>query len=460
MSLQNEISTDWINSSTIFYNLDLNTHSHCIEDVIDFSRFEWDTEGLQSFFDFGYSVFGHTPIKNVRYLQPDETIQIQHGKLIIKKNNSLDALYESIDDRTHPQNVLSMIEDTVANTLKSVDGTLLIPLSGGYDSRILAYFSKSFPKLIARTYGISENQRDSSEVTRASYLSKKLSLNWKQVQLNNFNKYLDEYVNIFGPSTHAHGMYQYEFYTKILDEEVIKPTHLLSGIIGDIWAGNVYIEPISGPSDLINLSRNHSMSARSQFLNKKSLNLHLYENYWEQEKHRLSNPRWRIICSTHLKMILLKYLLYLPKSLGLETHAPFLNKDIALGMLCLDDSLRENRIWQQTFLDSIGLLNIDQRIPNNSNVLDTHGLKHHCPPPLSKKLLSEIIEPVYIDWINKNLLNNMHSMFRHYAVTKGRPKRLVQRLKITDPHLEAYYAYLTIYPLEQLIKKRIMRIGA
>ena len=63
-------------------------------------------------------------------------------------------------------------------------------------------------------------------------------------------------------------MYQIEFYSKIREEGYCQ-CPLLSGIIGDAWAGNVNIKSIDKSSDICNLSYSHGMAGDPSFLIKK-----------------------------------------------------------------------------------------------------------------------------------------------------------------------------------------------
>jgi hypothetical protein len=56
-------------------------------------------------------------------------------------------------------------------------------------------------------------------------------------------QYRDDWDTLFGVSTHAHGMYQLEFYHRIAELQP-PPLPLLSGIIGDAWAGAVEVGPV------------------------------------------------------------------------------------------------------------------------------------------------------------------------------------------------------------------------
>ncbi|MDR0711935.1 MAG: hypothetical protein LBF67_06295 [Prevotellaceae bacterium] len=85
LKAKNVASSDWLASNPVFYNEKTMRVSENINDVIDFPNMEFDTEGLSAYLDFGYSVFGSTPLKNVKFLLPNESLQMADNKLIVNK---------------------------------------------------------------------------------------------------------------------------------------------------------------------------------------------------------------------------------------------------------------------------------------------------------------------------------------------------------------------------------------
>ena len=83
-----------------------------------------------------------------------------------------------------------------------------------------------------------EDQSRSFEVVQAKALANRFGIRWERIPLGDFHHYFDDWDAEFGLSTHAHGMYHFEFYTKI--RERLKGRHaFLSGIVGDAWAGSI-----------------------------------------------------------------------------------------------------------------------------------------------------------------------------------------------------------------------------
>lgn len=455
-SLSN-LSTDWIGSKTIFYNVKTLKISENILDVINQHDFQWDKSGLAAYCDYGYAVYGRTPIKDVLFLLPNQKISIKNNQINIEETRLDEKIFESIQDRTSSDHCIDLLRSKLEVYDSNIEETF-IPLSGGFDSRMLLYFFPNKSKIKAYTYGISSPQKESFEVKTAEALANHFHIPWKHIELGNYNLYIDKFYNSFGPSCHSHGMYHHEFYDLIRKDQN-KSHHLLSGLIGDAWAGSIKVSDIKSPGDLIHLAHHHQMKADSQFLNFKISSNELYEFFWEREKKRIADPRWRVVLSMRTKMMLLKYLITVPMEYSYKVYAPFIESDLALNMLKLPDHLRDNRNWQKDFLASKSLLKILGPDANMTNNLNTQALKKNAIPPLDVSALKEIFSEDYLKWINRNLLTTSGSNIKEFLdrkIKRQRVRKLIKNLGFDDVHLKAYFAYLTLYPLQQIIKSRDM----
>lgn len=97
---------------------------------------------------------------------------------------------------------------------------IVLPLSAGYDSRMILAAAASDPSLRDRLKCFTYGPRMSIEVQAAKRLAKSYGVWWKHVELPcRFleKRHLEAVGDIFGGSLHFHGMYQLEF------AEVLKP---------------------------------------------------------------------------------------------------------------------------------------------------------------------------------------------------------------------------------------------
>ncbi len=453
IAMPRTFETDWLASQPVFYNEQTGAVSHNVNDVVDLANIEFHPEGLRNFLDFGYSVFGQTPLRNVRFLKHSSRLTVHaDGKL------EIEPLPDPVDDwlgrTTNENDVIELIEQTVGKWEKSVAGEIIIPTSGGYDSRLLNLFLRDKSRIRSFTYGLSKHQSRSQEVVFAEALSKKLQTRWEHIPIGEFHRYFDDWLSLYGISTHAHGMYQIEFYRQIR-RRLPLGTALLSGIIGDAWAGSVNVPPIQSERDLAYLGYTHGMRADPQkcFLphNGELRNAYFYEN-----GEKLRDPRFRVVEAMRFKMILLSYLLRVPRSLGFEPFGPFLVPEVALGMLMLPEKRRKNRLWQAELfrkhrldLESRGLKSQPE------NTLNLQAIRKQPPPPSDRNLLSEIVDPEYVDWINRWMLPapKLARWTRGLAHRLGL-KPLLGRWGDNPDQRPPYYAYLCLKPIEYLLRQR------
>ena len=382
----------------------------------------------------------------------------------IKIEKLPDPLDKYRGQHTTPKEILDLIRKKIHVWEDNTVGEIILPLSGGYDSRLLASMIKNPSRVRAFTYGISNDQRKSREVVFAEAISKKLGMKWEFVQLKNIYGHFKEWDNFFGPAVHAHGMYHLPFYEVLKKKVLSENTGFLSGIFGDSWAGAIKHIEFHSPDELIKLSYNHGMHADpSKSRLKSNQNQRLV--FWAEHKNTINEQYFQSTLFCRMKMVLVSYLLTLPESFGFKPCAPLFEPEIALGMLNLPQELRKNRKWQTDYFKKIGLdvenwpLKFD-----DSNTLNLWALEEIVPPPLDVDILSEILDSNYIKDINKTLENSpktlktkkmIHKIFRIPKVG-GALKKLgfVDPYRLDNKEGIAYYAYLVIKPIETALKKR------
>lgn len=451
----NIIETDWLNSTPVFYNEKTKNYSYNINDVIEWNDLEFDPDGLSNYLDFGYSILGHTPIKNVKFMRWSSVMRVEgkHYIDIILKNDPADNYIDAIiPEKT--------IWEKIYENVNHVSGKVVIATSGGYDSRILNYMYNSKKDILAFTYGISENQAISYEVVYARELCKKLKIKWQRIPLKNFNNRIDEWVKLYGCSTHAHGMYHMEFFEKIaaLIGNKITDYTFLSGIIGDAWAGTVVYQPNIDVNTFNKLGYTHGLHASSNYCHIKS-NKGLIESYLERNKYKLKTAYWQVIASMRMKMILLSYLLKIPKVYGFKNiHAPFLNIDIALSMLNIPPKRRNERLWQRDFFHNNKIdLESWNLSADYTNVLDWFAMQAAPPRPLNIHLLRELFEDEYLGWINSHYRTNNSAMSHYYTLY---PLQVILEKRNSYLHKEQNYSCNAICSCNFKKKDSIIYIGA
>lgn len=362
-----KIYNDWLGSIPIFYN----SKNYVISTNINLCKQddEFDTNGLNDYLRFGYCFNTKTPYKNIYFLEPFSELIYTRKAIEIKK--------KEIDFESHlipnsdPVEIIKDIKNDIDS--KVMDKKIILPLSGGYDSRMLAYLCRN-KEISAFTYGISHDRRKSKETVFAKKISEILNISWEEIPLNEFYKYSDIWLKYFGPSTHLHGMYHIEFYQKVLERlgvDSIENSIILSGIVGDIWARSHEIKFKKENFDPQIFSFSHGVAIKkgSKLLGK---NLEIkYENFYLENEDLINNPSLHPILIVRTKIMLLSYLLSIPESIGYKTVTPFLNFKIVLNILSLNSTQKNERSWQSNFFKQKSIyvedLNLDF---TNQNVLD------------------------------------------------------------------------------------------
>ena len=128
-------------------------------------------------------------------------------------------------------------------------------------------------------------------------------------------------------------------------------------------------------------------------------------------------------------------------------------------MLNLPPIRRRDRVWQQDFFRKNGIMVEDlcrpKRLPNTLNM---QALDRVPPPPLDRGILSEVVEPNYVDWINKYIHRTPWNSLQETVMSIRGMGHLwhvfTHRIPRTN-RLRAYLAYLVLYPIERLLRSRV-----
>lgn len=449
--LLNEAQTDWLGSRPVFYNEKTGKISHQIHEVIDYRNVRFHPEGLRNYLRFGYSVFEQTPIEDVRFLRYSSKIERgKDGKPIITYLD--DPVEKLLGPESDSGKVLERIRHAIQDWEQGVSGPIILPLSGGYDSKLLLTGVKDKSKIKAYSYGYSRKQEDSYEVVRAGKLAANYGVDWKNIKLGEFLKYLDEWNDLYGPAIHAHGMYQMEFYKKICEDLKGSKGAVLSGIIGDGWAGNVRIRDISGVEELDLLGYTHGMCIQEDICLLPE-DREQQKAFYVQNKEKLREENWRIIFAMRMKIMLLRYLMETPKQYGLPAWSPFLDVDIAVPMLNIPWQEKAGRIWQKRYFEDAhieyGWL---KKECDYNMIIDENALRQVHPEPLNEKLLGKIIKKDYVEWVNRTMEHKPIPSF------SAKPKTLLNFAnkaikKLNSNKIKALYAYEILYPLQKVMEK-------
>ena len=452
--------SDWLGSRPFFYNLRSGRASHNINEVIDLVNLEFDAEGFNDYLDFGHSVFEHTPVRDVRMLRYSS--RLFSGPNGLRIENLEDPALPWLERESSVDEVLELAGEKI-NAAAAGDGAVVVPTSGGLDSRLIDVLLTDRSRIRAFSYGTSDDPARSVEVVKAAELARRLGLRWELVPLGAFHRYFDEWDALFGVATHAHGMYQIEFYRRIL-ERVPAGSTVLSGICGDWFAGagNWFVRMVPAVRSLPELytaMRYDPMNVDSKHSNFRSERLGA-RRLLESTADLRTDMRTRTLAIVRLRIVLTGYLLSVPDSLGFCSEGPLIDIDLAMRMLTLPAEQREDRRWQREFFARQGVeLEARAFACDERNTLNFQGMRRVPLKPLDVALLREVVRPEYVRWINRTVgpFGLYSEAMWRLALVPGFRRgvhAIEQRTGVRQQRLLAYNAYLTLKPIESLLKRR------
>lgn len=443
------VENDWLGSIPVFYNSKekiVSTLSNlCLKDKTI------HPEGLFNFCEFGYSVFEQTMFRDVKFMRHySKLILSEKVEIEYKKDPVLEASF--LESLSNEESVIDLMQSYISDIESSIEGDIVLPTSGGYDSRILNYFIKDKSKIRSFTYGISKNQSESTEVTHAKMIAKIYKTSWEQIELCQYHKYIDEWSAIYGFSTHLHGMYHIEFYKKILKNKTFPNTTFLSGIFGDIWAGSINYQSIDKVEDLAHLGYSHGMALDlTHVLGEKNENSESKSKFFTENQCYLANDKLKAVFTIRLKLMLISYLTQIPEYFGMPVWTPFLNFEVVKQTLSIPEHRRKNRKWQADFFKSIELdLENMNLTSNKSNNLDFDIAKNAGFEPININLMEK--------YIDRDKLLEINSIIKKQTSIDQMKNDLLKirkiggglkRLGLKNSYLNALYEYYVVKAIEK-----------
>ncbi len=442
------IENDWLGAIPVFYNANARIASTRMADVL-LNR-TLHPEGLSHFFRFGYSVLTQTPFAEGQFMRYASILRISPRKIVATPK--VDPVFDRLADTrpTKATEVLGRLRKYVRTVESVVPGHIVVPTSGGFDSRLLNAWVEDRARIRAFTYGISRTQSVSFEVSKARWVAARLGLQWETIPIGKFLSYIPIWHYLYGCATHLHGMYQLEFYHAIRQKLGAHPATLLSGIVGDVWSGKAQQPSVGQPHDLLRLSYNHGIAADASQLRQPVGTTDLLTTCFEEGQGHWHDERFRLIMSMRFKIMLLSYLLQSPEYLGFPGWTPFLNLPLVMDMLALPAEERQQRRWQMDFFAREGLdIEKKTRLIRKSNTLNYEAFHQCAPEPLHEKVLVEIVRPEYL-----NFVNSLFQPVRPFEDLQNRlyryelPYRLLSKIGQRPPFLDRFYPYLVLKALE------------
>ena len=180
-------ATDSIRSFPIFYlrikgNWMVSDNANFLRDHL--SKAEINSVAMTEFLAAGYVTGNETLIEGIRQVQAGEVINFKDDEIYSKFYfsyriaNSIEEPYDKLKEAG-----LQVFERAFNRLVKSLEGrTALVPLSGGYDSRMIALMLKkhNYQDVICFTYG----RKDNSEQEISQKVAESLGFKWIFIEYN------------------------------------------------------------------------------------------------------------------------------------------------------------------------------------------------------------------------------------------------------------------------------------
>ena len=443
------IENDWLGSIPVFYN-----KSNIIISTLPLKCIHddgVDEEGLSYYLRHGYTQHGVTYRKGVRQLRYCSRLDLSGSSLqVSKRPDPVVSMIKKgiVADERHS---IKAIQEDLNKLENNSTGNIIIPTSGGYDSRLLNALITNKDRINSYTYGVSKSSGQCFQVQYAKELSARLGTKWQEIRFGDFWDDINPWFRLYGQATHLHGMYQIDFYRKIRKIHGEDNCILLSGIVGDAWAGNKIIDEINTYKDLDVLSLSYGVN-----IEKKNI---LVSEFMDAQKHEydeisdfLKFPAYRLVAMVRTKLALLSYLTQLPEYFGFIAYSPFLSFEIVEKMLSIPKDRWDKRKWQKEyFMDN----NLDVERANLKDVqhyndVMSQTFNRHDFEPLDIGVLDKYVRKSHLNAINKRMKKNSILANSYNSLMESKwPEKIMRRV---FGKKRAYIEYMILKGLEMGLK--------
>jgi asparagine synthase (glutamine-hydrolysing) len=369
------IAVDIIRTIPLFIRKDKN--GILITDTVECSG-DWNSVEVENLKKTYCTLENNTLLSDWQQLQSGEYAVIDKINLSIEINSYYrhqKNKEENEDEKTRcKRSEKKMMEKVIAY---ANNRTILLPLSGGYDSRYLLALLKenNYPSIECFTYG----RKESHEVLIARNVCEKLNVKWHYIEYTDellqlfFNSEWNKYSKLnhhFSSLPHEQDFFALHYLQQnnLLAENAV----VMNGFCQDIHAGS-FIEPI----------RNFDLQKFIYHKYQLKLNALSYENTWNGYREWLIKNRLS-------KFIINSVRVY--EFFGLDFYLPFWNTDwINFWYSLPDDQLLNQQFYRDYLFSGIfKRYKIDFKKPSHEGIHKLYTLKKISkailPPKITKLL--------------------------------------------------------------------------
>jgi len=222
---------------------------------------EFDSTSADEFAMCGYVIGRNTLYRQIKEIQAGEYVRFAEGQIVpIRYYLHLHGDYYKANEDTHFQALKTISEEIVHRLVLSAGGRpIIVPLSGGYDSRYIVCMLKEigYQQVICYTYG----RADSHEVSISKHVAESLDFQWHFVEYTRekieWTLREDESWSAFSDYCHQLSSLPHIQDYIALRELIAKGTLPTNGIVvpgfcGDLLGGSyVPVEVQAGSADVL-----------------------------------------------------------------------------------------------------------------------------------------------------------------------------------------------------------------
>lgn len=362
-----------------------------------------------------------TLLENVFQTQSSEYIHLNSTKVVeqffyfsysiaisnIKKQNNV------------KENCKNAIENAFERTIKSIeDKQIVVPLSSGYDSRLITVFLKKYniKNVLCYTYG----SQNSYEIKHSKKVAETLNFKWIFIEydekistdyLNDYN--FKQYVKYAGKHVAMPNLQEY-FAVKYLTENnlIEKEAVFIPGYAGDILGGSEYKY---FKNKKISKDNIHQILFKSKMINKsftfkerKNIITEIQDNLFLLDKNFKNKIPETVFDDYNLKERITKFIFNSASFysfFGYEFRFPFWDLEILNFFKNLDPVLKKDKLFFDAILEEY-FINFDVFFKKEDSLIleNKHlkKLKKSIKPILSRFIKKKRLQK--IDWNNYQLL--------------------------------------------------------
>ncbi len=431
-----EFKSDWLGSFPAYYDekrQEVTSHW----DMLEIQETENDDIGHYVLKKYSFIPNNRTLKTGIKRLLANECLRWSNEGLCLTHEPTI--LYK-VNDANTEKIIEHITQNLISHAVEKKKG--ILPLSGGYDSRFLASILHHQLKANFESYTYSllgaEGECFESKVSKA--VAEKMGSAWTLFDLTGYAEFEKQIIDWSGGFSHVNGDYYEMFAEKVHSQKKYEKDHylLISGIVGDAWAGNITLE-YSTPLNIADILYSHGTKLYDWMLTDSEKKI--ADSAEKELSHffrlRICDEETMLVELVRAKVPLLSFLCYAFEKRNIPCSAPFLDKTIVEDMLSLPKQEKNQRKWQRNYFKTLGIS--DENLPRIilkinklaiNEALNKKIPSHHFGLSKSKIRFINIIFSKHMRFIESKFAKNKFTEFALRKIGYKRTDTLMSILKV------------------------------